>query len=128
MSEFGDLHEAHQDLDLDQGHQDFGNEHDHLTNFDQFGNQHNAELDEHFAQGHHVEADTPASHFEESDFTNADVHASESDANFGENFSDAGHDSSFGNLDLLHEDASLDSLSAHQFDDGGAGEITAVSN
>src|SRR2546423_12724929 len=76
MSEF-DVNAGQEHFDLDHGHQDFGDQHDHLQNFDAFGNQHASELDEHFAQGHHVESDTPASHFEESDFTNADVHASE---------------------------------------------------
>ena len=126
MSEF-DVNADHQDFNLDHGHEDFGDQHDHLQNFDAFGNQHASELDEHFAQGHHVEADTPESHFEESDFTNADVHASETDSSFGEHALDASNDSSFGDLDLLHQDGSLDALSEHSFD-GGGGEISAVSN
>jgi hypothetical protein len=126
MSEF-DANAGHEDFNLDHGHEDFGDQHDHLQNFDAFGNQHASELDEHFAQGHHVESDTPASHFEESDFTNADVHASETDSNFGEHALDTSNDSSFGNLDLLHEDSDLSHLSEHSFD-GGGGEISAVSN
>jgi hypothetical protein len=124
---YGDVNAGHEDFNLDHGHQAFGNEHDHLTDSQAYGNEHAAELDEHFAQGHHVESDTPASHFEESDFTNADVHASETDANFGEHALNTSDDSSFGNLDLLHEDGNLSHLSEHAFD-GGGGEISAVSN
>ena len=133
MSEYlGDLHQAHVDTDLDQAHQDFGNENDHFANYDAFGNTHNAELDEHFANGHHIEADTPTSHYAETDYTNADVHASESDSSFGVSASEGDHSSSFGDLDRLQEHFDADSLSAHEFQGGGFaggdGELSAVSN
>src|SRR5438105_6436169 len=65
MSEYGDLSHGHEDYDLNHGHQETGNDHDHLNQYDAYGNQHAAELDEHFANGHHVEADNPYSHYEE---------------------------------------------------------------
>ena len=129
MSEFdgGDLHETHENYDLDHNHQDQGNENDHFNQYDAYGNQHAAELDEHFAQGHHVEADNPYSHYEESDYTNADVHAAEYDSNFGEHAVEADHSESFADLDALREHFDADSLSAHQYG-GGPEEYSAVSN
>ena len=130
MSEYGDLSHGHEDYDLDHGHQDYGNENDHLQDFNAYGNTHAAELDEHFAQGHHVESDTPYNHYEESDYTNADVHAAEYDSNFGEHATEADHSASFEDLDHLREHFDADSLSAHQFQGGGydGGELSAVSN
>ena len=115
----GDVNADHQDYNLDQGHQAYGNEADHLSDQQVYGNEHASELDEHFAQGHHVEADTPESHFEEDNFTNADVHASETDSNFGEHLVDADHAASFGEADFLHENAELDQLQEHFFSGGG---------
>jgi hypothetical protein len=129
MSEYGDLHEGHQNYDLDHAHQDHGNEHDHLNQYDAYGNQHAAELDEHYAHGHHVESDNPYQHYEEDDYTNADVHAAEYDSNFGEHAVEADHDSSFADLDALREHFDADVLSAHQYEGGGyeGGELSAVS-
>lgn len=131
MSEYGDLSQGHENYDLDHAQQDEGATNDHFQDFNAYGNEHAANVDEHFAQGHHVEADNPYSHYEESDYTNADVHASESDASFGEHAVEADHDSSFADLDRLHEQFDADSLSAHQFEgggyEGGQGELSAVS-
>jgi hypothetical protein len=127
MSEYLDLSQGHENYDLDHTQADQGNEHDHFQDFSAYGNQHAAELDEHFAQGHHVEADTPYSHYEESDYTNADVHAAEYDSNFGEHSVEADHDSSFADLDQLREHFDADSLSAHQWQ-GGPEALSAVSN
>src|ERR1700733_7630613 len=103
MSEFGDISQGHEDANLDTLHHDAGNENDHFQDFNAFGNNHASELDEHFAQGHHVEADSPYSHYEESDYTNADVHASETDSNFGVHDTEGDHSSSFEDLDSLRE-------------------------
>jgi hypothetical protein len=127
MSEYGDVAQGHEDYNLDQGHQDAGNENDHFQDFNAYGNNHAAELDEHFAQGHHVEADSPYSHYEESDYTNADVHASETDSNFGVHDVEADHNSSFADLDSLREHFDADTLSAHQYS-GGPEALSAVSN
>ena len=124
---YGDVNAGHEDLNLDQGHQAFGNEHDHLTDEQAYGNEHASELDEHFAQGHHVESDTPASHFEEDNFTNADVHASETDSNFGEHFVDADHAANFGEADFLHENAEIDQLQEHFFSGGDEHSLGAGS-
>ena len=121
MSEFDALHHDSQDLDLDHGHSEFGNNDDHFSNHDAFGNEHHQALDEHFAQGHNLEADTPTSHFAEQDFTNADVHASEDDASFGEHDASGDHSDSFGDLDRLQEHFDSDSLSAHHFEGPGGG-------
>src|SRR5438105_5468697 len=102
MSEF-DVNAGHEDFNLDHGHQEFGNENDHLQNFDAFGNQHASELDEHFAQGHHVESDSPVQHFEEADYTNADVHAAETDASFGEHVRKTRRLNSSDDRNLHHE-------------------------
>jgi hypothetical protein len=127
MSEYGDLSQGHENYDLDHGHQDAGNENDHYQDFNAYGNNHATELDEHFAQGHHVEADNPYSHYEESDYTNADVHASETDSNFGVHDVEADHNSSFADLDELREHFDADTLSAHQYS-GGPEALSAVSN
>jgi hypothetical protein len=127
MSEYGDLSQSHEASDLDHLHQDAGNDNDHFQDFNAFGNNHASELDEHFAQGHHVEADSPYSHYEESDYTNADVHASETDSNFGVSDVEGDHSSSFADLDSLREHFDADSLSAHQYS-GGPEALSAVSN
>jgi hypothetical protein len=134
MSEYGDLAQGHEDYDLNHDHEDYGNEHNQLHDFNAYGNNHAAELDEHFAHGHHVESATPNSYYEESDYTNADVHASETDSNFNVNAVDAENDASFGDLDHLQEHFDGDFLSAHEGGyegghgyEGGEGELSAVS-
>jgi hypothetical protein len=137
MSEFGDLDTGHENYDVDHGHEASGNEHDHLNDFNAYGNDHSSDLDAHFAQGHEVESDTPYSHFQEQDYTEADVHASETDSNFNVNAVDAEHDASFSDLDHLQEHFDGGFLSAHEGGfggyegghgyEGGEGELSAVS-
>jgi hypothetical protein len=111
---FGDVHAQHEDLNLDQDHQAFDNNADHLHNFDANADNHASELDEHFANAHHVEADDPRSHFEQDDFTNADVHASDTDQHFDVNSNEADHVSNVADIDALRESLEHDALDVHE--------------
>jgi hypothetical protein len=140
-----DINAGHEAFDLDHGQEQFADSHDSLHDFNAFDNQHNFDLDEHFAQGHHIEADTPDSHFSETDYTNADVHVSDSSDSFGVHDLNADQGSSYGDVDLLHESGDSGFLSEHAYDGGndgsdlsgllgeqsyddGAGEVSAVSS
>src|SRR5690349_23932693 len=104
MSDFdaGHLDTAHEDYDLDHGHQEYGNDHDAYNNYQAYGDSHAAEADEHYNNGNHVEYDRPnGSHFSSTEFTNYDAHAAEADSSYGVDATHAEHDSSFAELDAL---------------------------
>jgi hypothetical protein len=106
---------GHENADLDHTQAAYGTEHDAGQQYDAYGQEHNAEADEHYAHGHHVEADTPTSHYSETDYTQYDAHAQESDAAYGESFSGFEHDAAFGQFDHLHESFDADRISfAHE--------------
>lgn len=131
----GHLDTGHQHGDLQQNDQAYGNEHDHLQQFNAYGQDHNATDATHFANGHHVEYDTPNEHYTETDYTNYDQQDSQSDHSFGAEGSDQSHSQEFGQLDQLRSEfdtsfghvSGLDS-GGHGPDSGGHGELSAVSN
>jgi hypothetical protein len=125
---YGDLHAGHEDFNLDHGHDAFGQGSDHFQDLAAQGDTHASQLDEHFATGHHVESDDPNAHFEEDNFANGDLHAAQLDQNFDLHSAEGDHANSFGDIDQLRESFAGDTLSAHQLDDGGSGELSAVSN
>jgi hypothetical protein len=131
MSDYTDFGQGHESHDLDHGQQAFGTEHDAAQNYDAFGQAHTYENDQHFANGHHVEYDSPAgAHYEESEFTNYDSHVAESDAAYGEHYAATEHDASFGELDYLREhfDADFAHGDFSSFaQDSGQQELSAVS-
>ena len=118
---------AEQENDLNQHHDAFADNNDSLHQSEQFGHQAGFEDDQHFANGHHVEYDNPGgTHFEQTDFTNADSHQAGFEQDFGQSSVDAQHHDSAGELDELqkHFEAELDS-SSHDWQ-GGDGELSAV--
>jgi len=125
---YGDLHATHEDLNLDQGHDAFGAGSDHFQDLAAQGDTHASEVDQHFATGHHVESTDPNAHFEEDNFANGDLHAANFDQNFDVHAAEGDHADSFGDIDHLRESFEGDTLSAHNLDDGGSGELSAVSN
>jgi hypothetical protein len=120
---------AHQDAALDHDQAQYGSEHDANADHDAYGQEHNAETDEHFANGHHVEADTPQSHYSETDFTNADAHAQESDASFGEHDASNEHDANFSELEHLQEQFQADATHFQSgFEGDGGHENLSIAN
>src|SRR3569833_929506 len=83
-SEHDSLTHTKQNQDLNQLHQNFGEDHDSLHTNEQYGHAAGYENDQNFANGHHVEYDTPAgSHFEQTDFTAASSHEAAIEQDFG---------------------------------------------
>jgi hypothetical protein len=102
---------GHESADLDHTTTIHSNEHDAGQQYQAYGTEHNAETDQHYANGHHVEYDTPQSHYSETDYTNYDTHAETHDAAYGEASNNFEHDANFGNLDQLHESFDADQIS-----------------
>jgi hypothetical protein len=108
-NEHDSLVHGEQEHDLNQLHNEYGNDSDSLHQFDQHGHQAGYENDQDFQNGHHVEYDNPnGSHFEQTDFTNASSHEAAYESDFGQSSIDATHDESFGDLDALQERFSAD--------------------
>jgi hypothetical protein len=128
MDDYGHIDSGQEHAELDHGQQEYGNEADHALNASQYGEATSHEADQHYAQGHHVEYDSPAeTHYEEQDYTNFDGHEADSHAAFGTQFAEAEHNEAFGNLDVLHQEIDAQHFDATRIGDDGQQEITAVS-
>jgi hypothetical protein len=127
----GNEHDAlahtEQEHDLNQLHQNYGDEHDALHTNEQYGHAAGFENDQNFQNGHHVEYDNPGgSHFEQTDFTDASSHEAGFEQDFGQSSVDATHDQSAGELDSLREHFEAELTDASHDWQGGEGEISAV--
>ena len=131
MSDYTDFGQGHESYDLEHNHQAYANEHDASQNYDAYAQAHNYENDQHYANGHHVEYDSPTGeHYEESEYTEADSHVADSSVAYGEHYDAREHDASFGELDYLREhfDAEFAHGDFSNFaQDSGQQELSAVS-
>jgi hypothetical protein len=93
-----------QEQDLNQLHNEYGDQHDSLNASQQYAHEAGYENDQDFSNGHHVEYDNPnGSHFEQTDYTNASSHEAAYESDFGQSSVNASSDASFGELDALQE-------------------------
>jgi len=113
-----DVNAENENYELDHGQEAYGDQNAHLHDESAYGDNHESELNEHYAHGDEVESDTPYSHFDQSSYTEADVHAEQSDSSFGEHVLDADQSSSFGEADFVHESAQIQELQEHFFSGG----------
>jgi len=139
MSEFLDA--GHEHLDLGHEQQEYGEDHNSLSDLNAFENHHDFDLNEHFAQGQHVEDHTPGHDYEATSYTDASVEVSDHSDSFGVHDLEAGQDSSYGDADFLHESLDAGHLQEgsyegdlpglegeYSYDDGGDSELSAVSS
>ena len=121
---------GHQEYDLNALHAEQGADHDQYTNFEQFGQTHAEEEDVHFANFHNVEAsDGHGAYYSETDATEFDKHSASADAVYGQEYTNAEHDSNYSELDELRKSFEADYLhSGPELGyEGGHEELSAVS-
>jgi hypothetical protein len=108
-TEHDSLQHAEQANDLNQLHQEYGDQHDSLDTNQQYGHVAGYENDQDFNNGHHVEYDGPnGMHFEQTDFTQAEARENGFEADFGQSEMHASHDEAYGELDSLQERMAAD--------------------
>jgi hypothetical protein len=104
---------AHEDYDLDQAHQAYGNEHDASQQYDAYGEANHHEADQHYNHGEAEHYHAPdGTDYSKVEYTNYDSHVEASEAAYGEHYSAHQYDASFSELDSLEKHFSADFLHA----------------
>src|SRR5262245_13478129 len=95
---------GHESGALDQQHEAFGNQHESVSQYQQYGHEQGFENDENFENGKHVEyTGADGSHYEETEFTSYNSHEAGYESEYGESSLNAESDSSWGEMDSLSE-------------------------